>query len=108
MAPHYHVRFSWDFLFYHMINEYLTHNLVHRHGLYKFRFRPSLSSASIAPALLLLSVLLPSTPPALADECHLTPVIHVLQYPGCTPKPIPSFACAGRCTSYVQVEEGGI
>ena len=39
----------------------------------------------------------------LADECHLTPVIHVLQYPGCTPKPIPSFACAGRCTSYVQV-----
>ena len=38
-----------------------------------------------------------------ADECHLTPVIHVLQYPGCTPKPIPSFACAGRCTSYVQV-----
>ena len=38
-----------------------------------------------------------------ADECHLTPVIHVLQYPGCTAKPIPSFACAGRCTSYVQV-----
>ena len=40
-----------------------------------------------------------------ADECHLTPVIHVLQFPGCTPKPIPSFACAGRCTSYVQVGE---
>merc|ERR1712061_215045 len=39
----------------------------------------------------------------LADECHLTPVIHVLQYPGCIPKPIPSFACTGRCTSYVQV-----
>merc|ERR1711970_557516 len=38
-----------------------------------------------------------------ADECHLTPVIHVLQYPGCIPKPIPSFACTGRCTSYVQV-----
>merc|ERR1712106_3436 len=38
-----------------------------------------------------------------ADECHLTPVIHVLQYPGCVPKPIPSFACTGRCTSYVQV-----
>ena len=40
-----------------------------------------------------------------ADECHLTPVIHVLQFPGCTPKPIPSFACAGRCTSYVQVRD---
>merc|ERR1712211_128970 len=39
----------------------------------------------------------------LADECHLTPVIHVLQHPGCIPKPIPSFACTGRCTSYVQV-----
>ena len=25
------------------------------------------------------------------------------QYPGCIPKPIPSFACTGRCTSYVQV-----
>jgi len=40
---------------------------------------------------------------SLSDECHLTPVIHVLQYPGCIPKPIPSFACTGRCTSYVQV-----
>ena len=40
---------------------------------------------------------------AVCDECHLTPVIHVLQYPGCIPKPIPSFACTGRCTSYVQV-----
>merc|ERR550534_2037692 len=39
----------------------------------------------------------------LADECHLTPVIHVLRYPGCVPKPIPSFACTGKCTSYVQV-----
>lgn len=39
-----------------------------------------------------------------ADECQLTPVIHVLQYPGCIPKPIPSFACTGRCTSYVQVK----
>jgi hypothetical protein len=38
-----------------------------------------------------------------ADECQLTPVIHVLQYPGCIPKPIPSFACTGKCTSYVQV-----
>jgi len=39
----------------------------------------------------------------LADECSVTPVIHVLQYPGCVPKPIPSFACTGRCTSYLQV-----
>jgi len=38
-----------------------------------------------------------------ADECHLTPVFHVLKYPGCVPKPIPSFACTGKCTSYVQV-----
>ncbi|CAB3369690.1 Hypothetical predicted protein [Cloeon dipterum] len=38
-----------------------------------------------------------------ADECSVTPVIHVLQYPGCVPKPIPSFACTGRCTSYLQV-----
>ena len=51
---------------------------------------------SLVPALLLV-------PEALGDECHLTPVIHVLQHPGCIPKPIPSFACTGRCTSYVQV-----
>lgn len=38
-----------------------------------------------------------------ADECQVTPVIHVLQYPGCVPKPIPSFACIGRCASYLQV-----
>lgn len=41
-----------------------------------------------------------------ADECSLTPVIHILSYPGCTSKPIPSFACQGRCTSYVQVGAG--
>ncbi|MPC50494.1 Bursicon [Portunus trituberculatus] len=40
---------------------------------------------------------------ARADECSLRPVIHILSYPGCTSKPIPSFACQGRCTSYVQV-----
>ena len=51
---------------------------------------------SLVPTLLLV-------PGALGDECHLTPVIHVLQHPGCIPKPIPSFACTGRCTSYVQV-----
>nr|XP_022918797.1 bursicon [Onthophagus taurus] len=37
------------------------------------------------------------------DECQLTPVIHVLQYPGCIHKPIPSYACIGRCASYLQV-----
>ncbi|XP_046742573.1 bursicon isoform X2 [Diprion similis] len=37
------------------------------------------------------------------DECQVTPVIHVLRYPGCFPKPIPSFACTGRCSSYLQV-----
>uniref|UniRef100_T1GAR9 ERAP1-like C-terminal domain-containing protein n=1 Tax=Megaselia scalaris TaxID=36166 RepID=T1GAR9_MEGSC len=36
------------------------------------------------------------------DDCQVTPVIHVLQYPGCVPKPIPSFACVGRCASYLQ------
>ena len=36
-------------------------------------------------------------------ECHLRPVIHILQHHGCIPKPIPSFACYGTCTSYVQV-----
>lgn len=37
------------------------------------------------------------------DECAVTAVIHVLQYAGCVPKPIPSFACIGRCASYLQV-----
>ncbi|GBN18123.1 Bursicon [Araneus ventricosus] len=40
---------------------------------------------------------------ARGEECHLRPVIHVLQQPGCIPKPIPSFACQGSCSSYVQV-----
>ena len=56
-------------------------------------------------SVLLLLVLL-TAGLAVCDECHLTPVIHVLQYPGCIPKPIPSFACTGRCTSYVQVISG--
>lgn len=42
-----------------------------------------------------------------SDECSLTPVIHVLQFPGCVPKPIPSFACIGKCGSYVQVSRPG-
>lgn len=37
------------------------------------------------------------------DECQVSPVVHVLQYAGCIPKPIPSFACIGRCSSYLQV-----
>lgn len=41
-----------------------------------------------------------------ADECQVTPVIHILQQPGCIPKPIASYACMGRCTSYVQVSIG--
>ncbi|XP_049872622.1 bursicon isoform X1 [Pectinophora gossypiella] len=41
--------------------------------------------------------------PISGQECEMTPVIHVLQHPGCIPKPIPSFACVGKCTSYVQV-----
>merc|ERR1712223_1190501 len=40
---------------------------------------------------------------SLADECHLTPVIHKLQYPGCQDVTTPSYACVGRCTSYVKV-----
>merc|ERR1711935_643302 len=57
------------------------------------------------PPCTMLPLLLPLLTVTLVqgDECHLTPVIHVLQYPGCIPKPIPSFACTGRCTSYVQV-----
>lgn len=55
---------------------------------------------------LLILVILPylvQDSQALGDECHLRPVIHVLRHPGCVPKPIPSFACQGTCSSYVQV-----
>merc|ERR1712088_1076027 len=64
---------------------------------------PQRHSASSTMALATLLMPLFFAANVLADECHLTPVIHVLQYPGCIPKPIPSFACQGRCTSYVQV-----
>ncbi|XP_037875036.1 bursicon isoform X2 [Bombyx mori] len=37
------------------------------------------------------------------QECQMTAVIHVLKHRGCKPKAIPSFACIGKCTSYVQV-----
>ena len=37
------------------------------------------------------------------EDCRLRPIIHQLKYPGCIPKSIPSFACQGHCSSYVQV-----
>lgn len=43
--------------------------------------------------------------PQTNSECHLRPVVHILQHPGCIPKPIPSFACFGTCSSYVQVRD---
>ncbi|XP_077552630.1 cuticle-tanning hormone bursicon [Haemaphysalis longicornis] len=56
---------------------------------------------------LLLLVALVAPPAGLAigpeESCQLRPVIHVLKQPGCQPKPIPSFACQGSCSSYVQV-----
>merc|ERR1712018_1026654 len=51
----------------------------------------------------LLCVFLAYSSQILADECHLTPVIHKLQYPGCQDVTIPSYACVGKCTSYVKV-----
>lgn len=45
-----------------------------------------------------------ATAASTSDECQVTPVIHILQQPGCIPKPIPSYACIGRCASYVQVK----
>lgn len=39
------------------------------------------------------------------EDCRITPVLHVLQSPGCNPLTIPSFACVGKCTSYVQVSK---
>nr|CAH0104889.1 unnamed protein product [Daphnia galeata] len=68
------------------------------------RNHSSSSSFNILPLLLVMTFLLAGLVSVIrADECQLTPVIHVLQYPGCIPKPIPSFACTGKCTSYVQV-----
>ncbi len=39
---------------------------------------------------------------AKGDECKLVPVKHVLEHPGCEAKQFASFACVGKCTSYVQ------
>ncbi|XP_076047531.1 cuticle-tanning hormone bursicon [Oratosquilla oratoria] len=61
--------------------------------------QPSSCSSSMCYIFLFLMALTMTE----ADECTLTPVIHLLSYPGCVSKPIPSFACKGKCTSYVQV-----
>lgn len=37
------------------------------------------------------------------DECQVTRVLHTLRAPGCVPKLIASYACTGRCSSYLQV-----
>ncbi|KAG8182264.1 hypothetical protein JTE90_004720 [Oedothorax gibbosus] len=62
----------------------------------------SLASLSVV-ACCLLQATLWSLSEGRGEVCHLRPVIHVLQQPGCIPKPIPSFACQGSCSSYVQV-----
>ncbi|XP_054167676.1 bursicon-like [Oppia nitens] len=54
-------------------------------------------------ALILLAFLVYRLCEGSKEECHLRPVIHVLKHAGCIPKPIPSFACYGTCSSYVQV-----
>ncbi|GJQ70486.1 putative DAN domain protein [Trypoxylus dichotomus] len=37
------------------------------------------------------------------DECRLTPAIRRIKYEGCSSKPIHTFGCTGRCSSYLQV-----
>ena len=76
-------------------------------SIFQFSVHPSIhsvysrfSSSTLAISLLFLAGNLDWIK---ADECHLTPVIHKLQYPGCQEKRIPSYACVGRCTSYVKV-----
>ena len=76
-------------------------------SIFQFCVHPSIhsfysrfSSSTLAISLLFLAGNLDWIK---ADECHLTPVIHKLQYPGCQEKRIPSYACVGRCTSYVKV-----
>lgn len=58
-------------------------------------------SCSLLASTLLLVVIASGIGPE--ESCQLRPVIHVLKQPGCQPKPIPSFACQGSCSSYVQV-----
>lgn len=48
-------------------------------------------------------IALMSTESTQADMCNLRPVLHILQQPGCITKSIPTFACQGSCSSYVQV-----
>ncbi|XP_015794519.1 bursicon-like [Tetranychus urticae] len=52
-------------------------------------------------SIIVVSILIPVLDGS--KGCHLRPVIHVLSHPGCLSKPIPSFACHGSCSSYVQV-----
>ncbi|XP_073955205.1 cuticle-tanning hormone bursicon isoform X1 [Choristoneura fumiferana] len=37
------------------------------------------------------------------QDCVMTPVVHILKHPGCQPQLIPSYACVGKCSSYLQV-----
>lgn len=37
------------------------------------------------------------------SACQLVQIVHLLHQAGCQPKAISSFACAGSCSSYVQV-----
>ena len=77
----------------------LSKSAVPEHHIY--RMNSNLTWAMVGAAVTVLVVI--GVDVARADECSLRPVIHILSYPGCTSKPIPSFACQGRCTSYVQV-----
>ncbi|XP_053203049.1 bursicon-like [Panonychus citri] len=56
----------------------------------------------LIPMTILVSMLIAGLDGS-SKGCHLRPVIHVLSHPGCLSKPIPSFACHGSCSSYVQV-----
>lgn len=58
--------------------------------------------AACSLSILLLVHLMPMFN-CVKEDCHLRPIIHLLKHPGCIPKPIPSFACTGKCSSYVQV-----
>lgn len=40
-----------------------------------------------------------------SPSCQLVQIVHLLHQTGCQPKAISSFACAGSCSSYVQVSK---
>ncbi|XP_013791645.1 bursicon-like [Limulus polyphemus] len=50
-----------------------------------------------------ISILVTFTLLSKADDCQLRPVMHVLKFPNCRVHVIPSFACQGTCSSYVEV-----